>query len=262
MPNERMYYEFADWFHLITAPDEYTEEAVFYIGLAAAALEHPPETLLELGSGGGNNASHYKLQLKATLTDLSPHMLALSRTVNPGLEHIQGDMCSLRLGRQFDIVFAHDAISYMVTEAQLKAAIDTAFAHTRPGGVAVFVPNDTRESFLPQTTSGGRDGDGRSLRYLEWTTDPDLEDTTCTVDYVYIFHEESKPPRIEHDRHILGVFPRETWLRLLQEAGFDARVEPFVHSELPDKPIEVMVAKRPRLASSMRHARSGTASPT
>jgi trans-aconitate methyltransferase len=108
MPNERMYYEFADWFHLITAPDEYAEEAAFYISLAVAALDRRPETVLELGSGGGNNASHYRLPLKATLTDLFPHMLALSRTVNPNLEHIQGDMCSLRVGRQFDIVFAHE----------------------------------------------------------------------------------------------------------------------------------------------------------
>ena len=69
-----------------------------------------PGTLLELGSGGGNNASHLKARFNCTLTDISPDMLALSRTLNPECEHLEGDMRTLRLGRTFDVVFIHDAI--------------------------------------------------------------------------------------------------------------------------------------------------------
>jgi hypothetical protein len=56
----RLYTELADWFHLLTAPDEYAEEADFYWRTIRAASSTPPTTLLELGSGGGNNAWHYK----------------------------------------------------------------------------------------------------------------------------------------------------------------------------------------------------------
>ena len=73
-------------------------------------------TLLELGSGGGNNASHLKTRFDCTLTDISPEMLALSRSLNPECEHLEGDMRTLRLGREFDVVFIHDAISYLTTE--------------------------------------------------------------------------------------------------------------------------------------------------
>ena len=38
-------------------------------------------TLLELGSGGGNNASHLKARFECTLTDLSPDVLALRRSI-------------------------------------------------------------------------------------------------------------------------------------------------------------------------------------
>ena len=72
---------------------------------------------------------------------------SLSRTLNPGCEHVLGDMRTLRLGRTFDAVFAHDAVMYMATEDALRACMGTAFAHTRPGGVAVFVPDFTRETF-------------------------------------------------------------------------------------------------------------------
>lgn len=47
-----MYTELADWFHLLTAPEEYTEEADFYLRMLKEAAGALPSTLLELGSGG------------------------------------------------------------------------------------------------------------------------------------------------------------------------------------------------------------------
>jgi ubiquinone/menaquinone biosynthesis C-methylase UbiE len=58
-----------------------------------------PATLLELGSGGGNNASHLKAHFSLTLVDLSQGMLDLSRRLNAECEHIQADMKTLRLAR-------------------------------------------------------------------------------------------------------------------------------------------------------------------
>ncbi|HXG65757.1 MAG TPA: class I SAM-dependent methyltransferase, partial [Blastocatellia bacterium] len=168
----KLYGELAPWFHLLTAPADYAEEAAAYRRELLAAAAAPPRTLLELGSGGGNNASHLKAHFEMTLVDLSPAMLEVSRTINPECEHVQGDMRSVRLGRVFDAVFVHDAVMYMTTEADLRAAMETAFAHCKPGGVALFVPDYVRETFRPVTDCGGHDGKGRSLRYLEWSYDP------------------------------------------------------------------------------------------
>ena len=77
---------------------------------------------------------------------------------------------------------------------------------------------------------GGNDGvDGRSLRYLEWTTDPDPADTTYDVDFVLMLREPGKPLRVEHDHHVFGVFPTATWERLLGDAGLE-----LVDAELDD----------------------------
>ncbi|MHC4615594.1 MAG: class I SAM-dependent methyltransferase, partial [Planctomycetota bacterium] len=57
--------------------------------------------VLELGSGGGNNASHLKKWFDMTLVDLSPHMLEVSRALNPECSHQQGDMRTVRLGTLF-----------------------------------------------------------------------------------------------------------------------------------------------------------------
>src|SRR5919106_6913213 len=86
----RLYTDLADWFHLLTAPADYDEEAAFFLRLFGEALGAPPGTLLELGSGGGNMASHYKRVVpRVTLSDLSPRMLALSARLNPECEHVQ-----------------------------------------------------------------------------------------------------------------------------------------------------------------------------
>lgn len=102
-----------------------------------------------------------------TLVDLSPEMLAVSRALNPECEHLASDMRTIRLGRLFDAVFIHDAIMYMTTEIDLRAAMATVYLHCRPGGVALFVPDHVRETFTPSTEYGGPDGEQRALRYLE-----------------------------------------------------------------------------------------------
>jgi SAM-dependent methyltransferase len=237
----KMYGELASWFHLLTSPDDYVVEAEFYGRVLTESADIPVKTVLELGSGGGNNASHMKAHFDLTLTDLSPEMLELSRRLNPRCEHIRGDMRTLRLGRQFDGVFVHDAISYMTTEEDLRAAIVTAFEHCKPGGAAVFGPDEVAENFDSRTDHGGHDGRGRSLRYLEWTWDPDPGDKTYLVDYAYMLRE-GDDVRVEHDRHVCGLFSRATWVRLLEESGFRAERRAGIEGETA---LDVFVGVRP-----------------
>ena len=238
----KMYTDIASWFHLVTSPKDYAEEAAFYRKLLVEACDRRPRTLLELGSGGGNNASHLKKRFEMTLVDLSPRMLALSRKLNPECEHRQGDMRTVRLGREFDAVFVHDAVGYMTTRADLRAAIKTAFVHCRPGGAALFQPDYTRETFRAGTKCGGHDGDeGRSLRYLEWVHEADGRGTTYDVDYSYLMRDALGRVRVMHDRHIEGLFSRADWLSLLRAAGFRARAVPWPAKLYPTPPF---VAKK------------------
>lgn len=239
----KMYGEVASWFHLITAPEEYDEEAEVYRSLLEEAGVPRGGTVLELGSGGGNNASHLKAHFELTLSDLSPEMLELSRSINPELEHVEGDMRTLRLGREFAAVFAHDAIDYMVTEDDLRAAMETAAAHTRPGGAALLVPDDLKETYEDRTDHGGNDAEGRSARYLEWSFDPDPNDTIYETHYTYLLRDESGAVRVEHDRHVLGLFPRERWLAWLSEAGFMPEVRVVDLGE--PQPSELFLCRKP-----------------
>ncbi len=240
--SHRFYGDLAPWWPLISPPEDYAEEAAFAVSLLLTA-DGDVDRVLELGSGGGSNASHMKRSFTMTLVDLSESMLEVSKALNPECEHIVGDMRDVRLGSTFDAVFVHDAIDYMTTEEDLRRAVETVFVHCRSGGVAVFVPDHTAEMFVPDADHGGLDGaDGRSVRYLYWTV---ASDDGVTTDYVFLLRHESGAVEVAHERHRTGLFAHAVWLRLLHDVGFDARPVPEETTE--DRPRRTFfVGKRTR----------------
>ncbi|MCX6021579.1 MAG: class I SAM-dependent methyltransferase [Chloroflexi bacterium] len=240
-PAPKLYGELVEWWPLLSPAEDYAEEAEFYRRVFESATDAPLRSLLELGSGAGSNASHLKAHFTMTLVEPAPGMLAHSRSLNPECEHVQGDMRTVRLGRTFDAVFVHDAIMYMTTEDDLRAALKTVRAHLRLGGVAVLAPDHTRETYRPETHHGGEDSPERSLRYLIWNWDPDPNDTMYVTDFTYVMRQADGSVRVEQDRHIFGLFPRETWLRLLRENGFVPHIVPLIHSEVEPGSSEVLV---------------------
>jgi SAM-dependent methyltransferase len=231
MPGPRLYAQLADWWPVLSDPADYEEEAAIFRAALDETSGGEVRTVLELGSGGGNNASWLKQHYAMTLVEPSLGMREVSRALNPECRHAPGDMRHVRLDESFDAVFIHDAIMYMTTEADLRAALRTAHAHCRPGGVALFVPDDTTETFRPGTKTGGHDRGARSLRYLAWTFDPDPDDTEFHSVYAFLLREGDGAVRCEHDEHVLGLFPHATWLRLIEEAGFAVSARPFPHSD-------------------------------
>jgi len=226
----RMYTDLAAWWPLLSPPSQYEDEAADLLPVLFADGDPPPRTLLELGCGGGSLAYHLKGRLQLTLTDRSAEMLAVSRAVNPDCEHVLGDMRSLELGREFDRVLIHDAIMYATDPESLRATLRTAWRHCRTGGKTVILPDCVKETFEPQTESGGEDGpDGRGLRYLEWSWDPDPTDDTCEVAYAFLLREADGTVRVDGDRHQNGLFSRVAWLSWMQEVGFSvtSRIDPW-----------------------------------
>ena len=241
----RLYRDLADWYPLLTPVGDYAEEAAFYRRLFETHCQRPPRSLLDLGSGGGHNVAHLKATLTCTLVDLAPAMLALSRRLNPECEHVEGDMRSIRLGRAFDCVLVHDAVSYMASRADLQAAITTAFEHTASGGVAMFQPDFVAETFKPGTDAGGSDRGGRGLRYLEWRWATDAGHETYVTDMAYLLRDESGAIEVVHDRHVMGLFSRTAWLERIAAAGFEPLAVPFEHSSYRDTGHEVFLGLRP-----------------
>lgn len=216
----KLYHDLVAWYDLLDPVADHEDEGDWFTQAFTRVLAPGPWTLLELGAGAGNNAMFMKRRFACTLTDLSPAMSALSRAQNPECEHLLGDMRELRLGRSFDAVLVHDAVTYMIDEAQLEAAARTAFVHTRPGGAAIFAPDCYRETFRDEAETLAEDRGARSLRGLMWTWDPDPDDCTYTVDFALLLRD-GDTMIAAHDRHLEGLFSRATWRRILGGVGYE-----------------------------------------
>ncbi len=215
-----LYTKYAEWWPLLSSPEEYAEEAKAYAGILLSRCRNQPKSLLELGAGGGHNAVHMKTTFEITLVDLSADMLNMSRKLNPECAHVQGDMRTVDLSREFDAVFIHDAISHMVSKSDLRQSVETAYRHCRAGGAALFCPDHTSESFKSAAATGGSDSGSRGLRYLEWAVPDPSGASSYSVYLVYLFRNGSRVVQSELDCLRCGLFSRNEWLAILSEAGF------------------------------------------
>ncbi len=235
----RIYRELAAWWPLISPPGQYAEEAGYLATVLDSHRGPPVREVLDLGSGGGHVAVHLTDRFSLTLVDLSPDMLAVSRRLVPRCRHRQGDMRTIRLGRLFDAVMVHDAIDYITGVDDLARVIETAFAHCRPGGIALFVPDYVKDEFAELTGGGGGgpDEDGRQASFTEHTWDPDPADDWVQADYEFSLRGADGNVAVIRETHRLGAFSRDDWLRLISAAGFAPASElggPAGHGARPE----------------------------
>ncbi|MGH8103015.1 MAG: class I SAM-dependent methyltransferase [bacterium] len=230
--HNRMYGDLAHLWPLVSPPEGYGAEAAHWRAALRDKLGTGRHTILELGVGGGNNLSHLTSEFDAVAVDVSGKMLAHSRRLNPSVEHHIGDMRNIRLGRKFNAVLIHDAISYMLTEQDLRATFATAAAHLNPGGVFITAPDVFRETFhWPFVTERAHQKGNEGLALLEFGYDPDPTDTMTQSLFVYLIRARGQL-KVEYDEHTFGLFPIGTWVRLMSDAGFEVEKRPYpVHED-------------------------------
>jgi ubiquinone/menaquinone biosynthesis C-methylase UbiE len=83
MTATKLYGDLAQWWPIFSAKEDYADEAACFREIVLTAVTPPPKTLVEFGSGGGNNAFHLKRDFAMTLVDASPAMIEVSRARIP-----------------------------------------------------------------------------------------------------------------------------------------------------------------------------------
>jgi SAM-dependent methyltransferase len=216
----RLYRDLAWTWPIISRPEHYVGEAERFVGLARKHAQSKIKTLLDLGCGGGHNDWTLKKHLQVTGVDISEEMLLLATRLNPEVTYMRGDLRSVRLEQKFDAVVIADAITYMLTVEELRAAFATAYAHLHFGGVfstyAELTPENWKQNHTECTVQCR---DDLEIVLLENRYDPDVTDMSYEHVLVYLIRRKGVL-RIETDRHLGGLFPLDTWRGLLGEAGF------------------------------------------
>jgi hypothetical protein len=71
----------------------------------------------------------------------------------------------------------------------------------------MFQPDFVSETFEPGTETGGSDGNGRAVRYLEWRWVPESRADMNKTDMAYLLRDEKGSVEVIYDRHFVGLFP-------------------------------------------------------
>ena len=129
---------YARFYDLLYRDKDYSAEAA-YVAQAVRSVVPAAREVLELGSGTGGHAVELaRLGFSVTGVDRSVEMVQRAQARASG-QFLQGDACTVRLGKAFDAVLAlFHVVSYQTTEAQLRGILDTAAAHLRAGGAFFF----------------------------------------------------------------------------------------------------------------------------
>ncbi len=223
----RLYNDLAWLWPLWGEPDNYAPYCKNVIGLIRQHAQREVKTLLNVCCGGGKNIYNLKQEFIVTGLDLSPAMLNLAHHLNPECAFVQADMRTFSLPGKFDAILVDDGIAYITSEADLRRVFERCFTHLEPGGVMFVEPDYTKETYLQNeshiTPASMKNKPANiDVVFVENYYDPDPSDTVCEGLILYIIREDGEL-RIEQDFHQLGIFPLETWRRLLPEAGFEVR---------------------------------------
>ena len=215
---------------LLALPGDYEEEVRQYTGIINKQTNHKAKSMLHLGCGAGGHDRFLKADFDITGVDLNEEMLTLARKANPKVTYLQGDMRSVRLDQQFDVVIVPDAIAYMNTEEDLEKALETAAAHLKTTGLFMVVTH-TREEFRNNNfVYTGSDG---QTHLTLFENNHIIGENQYEATMIYLIRQHGKLT-VDHDVHSLGMFSHETWCRLLEKHGLKIK-ETFNMDQLYDE---------------------------
>jgi SAM-dependent methyltransferase len=220
----RLYNDLSHLWHLVSPLEDYLEETENIVEIIRQKSRRDCKTLLHLGCGRGHNDYVFKRHFGVTGVDISPTMLKWAAKLNPEVTYLPGDMRDIELNQAFDNVVSVDSVDYMTTYEDLKSLFSNAYQHLKPGGVFLFLLDNTKENFSQnETILYTNSSEDEILTVVENKYDTDVTDTEYEMTFVYLYRREGKL-EVLTDRHICGLFTESRVSRLLSSAGFEVEV--------------------------------------
>ena len=203
--------------------------------LEGLAREHGVQgrRLLDVGCGTGKSflpmhARGYEI----VACDLSPGMVARAREKAPSdVDLFVADMRELPRFGSFDLITClDDAVNYLTSADELRAAMRGFARNLRPGGVAVFDANTLATYRTSFASDAALDREGA---FICWRgeADPDAEPGALASAWIEVFESaEDGTWRRSRTRHLQRHHPREDVAAAVRAAGLELVA---VHGQSP-----------------------------
>lgn len=136
--------DYSRYYNLLYKDKPYKQEVDFVDKLIRRNYNGVPKSLLDLGCGTGRHDLIFaEVGYDVTGVDMSEQMVSIakqnSKDALKGAEFQTGDIRSVRLNKQFDVVVSlFHVFCYQVTNEDLRKAFETVKVHLKKGGLFVF----------------------------------------------------------------------------------------------------------------------------
>ena len=154
--------------------------------------------------------------------DLSEGQIEVGKKNFPHLNIWVDDMADFTVDQPYDaLVCMFSSIGYLVPQQKLEDGLACFAAALKPGGKLVIQP-----WFKPSVYVDGQPGltsyDGEDIKISRQSVSR-IEDGNAVLDFHFMVTRKGQEPDYFRNRHVLGLVKPETFLQLLDRAGFDAQ---------------------------------------
>jgi SAM-dependent methyltransferase len=225
--------DYATYYDEMYTDKDYIAEVSYIETLFREHTQPGPISILDLGSGTGRHAidlasrgySIRGIDLSASMVTLAEARKAsLPEDLKGNVSFSVGDVRSIRLGAQFDVVLAlFHVASYQTTNDDFRAFLATAQLHLRPGGILIFdfwygpaVLSQKPEVRIKRVETNNR----WVVRIAEPV--PQFEDNCVVVKYEIIdYLKQTGAMRRVNEEHKMRFFSLPDLQLFAEPAGFD-----------------------------------------
>jgi len=130
---------YARYYDLLYQDKDYEGE-VRYVSSLIHKFAPSASSLFDIGCGTGRHAELFShMGFRVSGLDRSEEMVSRAKNRHLDIEFHQGDLCNVRMDKNFDVVSAlFHVISYLTTDDELQSAFDNVREHLKPKGLFVF----------------------------------------------------------------------------------------------------------------------------
>jgi ubiquinone/menaquinone biosynthesis C-methylase UbiE len=220
-----LYNELAPYYDLIYASKDYEGEVRQYLQLIKKHQRSSGKDLLEVACGTGRYLESLEKDFACTGLDLNPAMLSIARKRVKRAKLVQGDMLTMDLGKQFDVVAClFSSIGYVHGSKNLRLAIGNFADHLKPGGVLLISPWVSRADFRVGSPHL-QTYDGENMKIARAVVSRLKGKNVSLINFHWLIAEKNKPVQhVANDVHELTMHSHEELMAAMRKAGVRGRL--------------------------------------